>query len=104
MKPLLDGATVRPVGNDGEEWFWHGAYLDTMMFAVSQPGTLAAFKRDTGHDLDSVIKSRGINAMIDEATGYQRKVIVAWFDWFTMNVWGEEGAEEETYPQPENRA
>ena len=64
------------------------AWYSLILTTAGDPETLAGFKADTGHDLRAVLNAGGIAKMIDEATGRDRAVIVAWCDWITKHIWG----------------
>lgn len=66
-----------------------GAYMGLLFFLVSKPEVRAAFKEETGHDLDRVLLGRGIEAMVDKATGYSNDVVAAFADWVTEFYWGD---------------
>lgn len=65
-----------------------GAWASCLSWAIGEPEIRAAFKEQTGHDLDSIATARGLDKMIDEATGHTRAVMAAWCDWATRNIWG----------------
>jgi hypothetical protein len=81
----IEGMKTEPYGLPlmSEAWF------ACVLWAAGKPENLKQFKEETGHDLNDVLKSRGLNKMIDQATGYDRTVIAAWADWVTKNFWGE---------------
>jgi hypothetical protein len=56
---------------------------------TTQPDMIAAFTKKTGLVLPSQPRS-AIEAMIDNATGVDRKFVDAFVDWFNVNVWGED--------------
>ena len=53
-------------------------------------GARCAFKSDTGFELDALGRRSSLEAMIDEATGYEQLVIVSFADWVAKHHWGEE--------------
>jgi len=61
---------------------------------TTQPDMIAAFTKETGLVLPSQPRS-AIEAMIDNATGVDRKFVDAFVDWFNVNVWGEDPFVEE---------
>ena len=67
-----------------------GAWLGCLITAVDLPGAKDAFMAETGHDLSDVLGAKGLDRLIDESTGRTREVVVAWADWVTKNLWGEE--------------
>jgi hypothetical protein len=90
MKPI-EGMTTDPYGLP----FMADAWLACVIWAAERPENIKQFKIDTGYDLTDVLKSRGLNKLIDQATGYDRKVVSAWADWVTKNYWGIEGEEDQ---------
>jgi hypothetical protein len=67
--------------------------LSCFMWAAQYKDIQERFKNDTGYDLHSLVRANGLARIIDEATGYQAAIVAAFWDWFVMNIWGEEGAE-----------
>ena len=41
-------------------------------------------------DIQAVVDSKGMDKMIDEATGFTKDAVIKWADWVTVNHWGEE--------------
>lgn len=83
----IAGMTLTPYG-----WpFMAGAYLGLVQFLLTKREATDAFKADTGHDIMRVLLGRGIGAMVDKATGYDKAVVAAFADWVTKNHWGIEG-------------
>jgi hypothetical protein len=72
-----------------------GAWLGLIYFAASEAEMRAAFTEDTGHDLLRVLRAGGLDKLVDKATGYDRAVVAAFADWVTVNMWGEEGADDD---------
>lgn len=89
MNPPIEGSKLRPYGED----YMAPAYLGLVHFVASQIGAIADFEQRTGHDLKSVIKARGMDELIDKASGRQAAVIAAWADYVTEFHWGIEGQE-----------
>ena len=56
-------------------------------WAWENPETREAFEKDTGMR----VAQSPIDAMVDEATGYDKEVADAFVRWVIANVWGEEG-------------
>ena len=81
----LDGITRKPYGLP----LMMPAWLGCISWAITQDDCLEQFQRDTGLDIRS-LRCSPIEAMIDEATGRRRAMFVAWCDWVTVNLWGEE--------------
>lgn len=88
MKPPIDGMKTIPACCDNG--VTAGAWLSLLSYLSKEKQVTDAFKREAGFDLPDMLKQRGINAMIDEQTGYSKSVIVAWADWVTKNFWGEQ--------------
>lgn len=70
--------------------FMEIAWRDFIMFASANPGMQAAFKADTGFDLTE--RKTGIDAAIDEATGYDTDKLECFILWATEKHWGMEYA------------
>ena len=85
IKPIK-GMKNTPFGED----FMVGAWIGLTQFLYTKKEYREAFKKETGFDIKSVIDARGIDAMIDQSTGYQKEVMTAWADWITLNFWGTE--------------
>ena len=86
MKAPVEGMTVNPVGQD----YMFDAWFACVLFVGTQDAARAAFTEETGFSLDAIIRARGIDAMIDKATGHDKKVLSAFCDWVTVNHWGVE--------------
>jgi len=65
-----------------------GAWAACLSWAISKPEIREAFKKETGHDIDSIVAAKGLNKLIDESTGRTRETMHAWCDWATKNIWG----------------
>ena len=85
--PPIAGMKTRPYNLPMAAEMWAGL----LGFAIAEPECRAAFKRDTGMDLDRLARRGALDAMIDKATGYEGRVIAAFADWVTVNMWGVEG-------------
>jgi hypothetical protein len=92
-KPPIDGMTQIPEYIDNPVMF--GAWAKLLSWACSQDELIKQFKDETGYNIQDVVRSTGINKMVDEATGYTKTVVVAWADWVTKNLWGVVGQKEE---------
>lgn len=86
-KPPIEGMKTMPYGLPLMFDFWFACCL----WAATDPDLQVGFMMDTGYSIQRIIKARGIDALIDKSTGYDKTVVVAWCDWVTANVWGEEG-------------
>ena len=62
------------------------AWLGCIDFAIGQPEIVAAFRRDTGNNWSP--GKTGIDRMIDEATGADRRFIREFIRWANVHVWG----------------
>jgi len=91
MQSPIEGMKNRPYG----EPYMAGAWFGCVVAIGSQTEAQEYFLEATGHDIADVLNSRGIARLIDESTGHQRAVIVAFCDWVTEHFWGLEGQEEE---------
>lgn len=86
MKKPIPEMTHTPYGED----YLFPGWLSCVRASISMPDFVKQFKDDTGIDILSVIHSRGLTKMIDEATGYDKVAITKWADWVTLNLWGVE--------------
>jgi hypothetical protein len=86
MNPPIEGMTTIPYGLP----LMVDAWFACVVWAATMKENTDAFKKETGYDLSNVLRSRGIEQMIDKATGYDRAVVAAWADWVTKNYWGED--------------
>lgn len=84
----IDGMKTKPMGLHlpGMPVMWLGCVIAT----TEQAPALELFHAATGYDLRALIGRTPMEQMIDWATGREREIIVAWCDWVTVNVWGEE--------------
>lgn len=71
--------------SDVPECMWV-MYFCCLQWAIGEPDILAAFTADTG--LSYSRPKCGLDAMIDEATGLQEKIVKSFVAWFNTNVWG----------------
>ena len=81
---LPDGMTVTPMGYP----LMAEAFFGCASFAISEPRMVAAFEKETGYSLKSLANRTGLKAMIDQSTGYELKIVAAWFDWVAINIFG----------------
>lgn len=86
MKKPIPEMTKEPFGED----YMFPAWMGLVCHAVNQKVYTDQFKQATGIDILNIVRSKGINAMIDAATGYQKTALIKWCDWVTENIWGEE--------------
>jgi hypothetical protein len=68
------------------------AWIGCLLWAASRDDLAAQFTADTGMTLDA-LHSKGINAAIDNATGFTKATLIAFADWVTTNLWGQVGDE-----------
>lgn len=90
----MKGMTVQPYGYPSEKWeiLVGGMFAGLCRFLIGQPEAVAAFKRDTGKDLESLVTASPIARMVDDATGRTASLMAAWMDWVAANHWGEAAA------------
>lgn len=86
MNPPIPGMTVTPMGLP----LMGPAWASLLQWAIREPAIRARFKKETGHDLLSLASAHPINRMIDQATGRERAMILAFADWVSVNYWGVE--------------
>ena len=80
----IDGMKVTPFG-----WpHMAGIWAACLMWAVTEDAIVARFEADTGKKLPPPARN-GLERMIDEATGVNRDIAVAFADWVTKEIWGE---------------
>ena len=82
--PLLEGMTTKPYGLPMMAGFWWSCVLAT----ADEPKAVEAFRKETGLKLCFGVSP--LERMIDKAAGRDKSIVVAWCDWVTRNVWGEE--------------
>lgn len=87
----VEGMTVPPMGLPLMEDAWKGL----VRYCAGQPEAIEAFARDTGRDLSKIMPRSPLEAIIDQATGHQSEVFVAFCDWVTETLWGVAGRDEE---------
>lgn len=66
------------------------AWFGCVVHAISEDEALERFRSDTGIDLKSFARRGVLIQAVDEATGYERFVMLKFLDWVTEHVWGEE--------------
>jgi hypothetical protein len=89
LKKPIDAMTKTPFGEDFLAPVWIGA----VWYTYRREDCRELFKQETGIDISEVVKAKGLEAMVDRATGFQAEAIAKWADWVTVNFWG---VEEET--------
>ena len=62
-------------------------HTEFLYFAVSNKEIQEAFQKDKGMNIRSLIGRSGIETIIDEATGYDKKVMTAFIVWVTEKYW-----------------
>jgi hypothetical protein len=86
MQKPIEGMTQTPYGDDEMIPAWIGL----LRYALSKEECREEFKMETDIDIADVINSRGLNSLIDQATGYQKNAIIKFADWVTKKLWGVE--------------
>ena len=85
-------ATLRARGitkiPEGIEWMF-AAWEGCVSWAASREDVRASFKADTGLSLESLSNRSPLDTAIDEATGYEKKVLAAFCDYVTEHIWCE---------------
>jgi hypothetical protein len=87
----INGMKVKPYGYPAMKEAWSVC----LSWAISHDNMRMQFKAETGFDIDSLINASALCRMINEGTGYERDVFIAWCDWVTENVWGVDDQEVE---------
>lgn len=64
------------------------AWLGCVIWAAGEEECRKNFLDATGYDLNKLLRRHPIEALIDQSTGYERKVILAFFDYVTEFIWG----------------
>ena len=68
-----------------------GAFIGLIRYAWNNDEIRHQFEQETRINLGHIIPRNPIEAMIDEACGYDGKeAIIAFCDWVNVNLWGEE--------------
>ncbi len=83
----IKGMTVMP-SYMGELPMIEGAFVACVIASAGEPRIIARFEEESKLSLTSVLRAKGLNAMIDESTGYRAKVLASFADWIAVNVWG----------------
>ncbi len=91
--PPVRGMTAVPLGIDDS----FGSWFACVTHAIGESSIRQQFKADTGWDVESVLIRTPIEAFVDKSTGYEAMLMLKFFDWVTVHIWGEE-------PQPPSRA
>lgn len=94
MKPPIEGMKTIPegIGTPFMTVFWASG----LRCAIAMPGIVERFENETGIKITSIATSSGLDAMIDEASGRTRNAVIAFADWFTTNIWGEQNKQPDT--------
>jgi hypothetical protein len=71
--------------SDVPECMWP-MWVGCLRWAIGNSEILAAFTADTG--LTYSPPKSGLDAMIDEASGFNEKLVKSFVEWFNKNVWG----------------
>ena len=88
MKPPIEGMKTIPLYADND--LLMGAYIACVRHSIMDNKMREYFKDETGINLDSLINCSPLDQMIDEQTGRTNEYFIAFCDWVTKNVWGEE--------------
>ncbi len=62
------------------------AWASCMSWALVNPDVQAAFEQDSG--MRYVPARSGLDAIIDDATGFTDSYVKAFVEWVNVNVWG----------------
>ena len=86
------GMTVTPEFFSSDAWdcLYSGAWGSLCAYLIEKPEIRESFRKETGKDLNSIVGRSPIEAMVDQATGYNAEIMAAWCDWVTVNFWGVE--------------
>lgn len=71
----------------GDEEFLRGAWIACLQWAIGEPKVIEAFRAETGHQWTPA--KCPIDKMVDDATGATEAFIVAFVEWFNVNIWGD---------------
>jgi len=66
------------------------AFIDFALYSAGKEDVLAQFTADTG--IVYKAPGNGLDAMISEASGHNKKVLQEFLDWLTTNYWGEQSS------------
>lgn len=83
--PPIAGMKVAPYGLP----LMLDAWVGLLHFAIGRPEVRQRFKEETGNDLDDFLGRSALDALIDQATGRDRAMMVAFCDWVTVTYWGD---------------
>jgi hypothetical protein len=70
--------------------FHDPAFIGCVRWALGRDDFRAQFKKDTGFDIDSLVRASPIEKMIDTAAGRTEEILATFCDWVVVNIWGEE--------------
>jgi hypothetical protein len=62
------------------------AWLGCIHWAIGTPEIVDAFRRESG--MAWTPARNGLDRMIDEATGVEKRFIEAFIEWANANIWG----------------
>lgn len=88
LKPPVEGMKKIPMGM---RYFGGADFLACALNVAGFHEACERFKKETGHDLNSLVKRTPLDRMIDSATGRDRAIFCAFLDWVVVNIWCEEG-------------
>ena len=57
------------------------SFAGFISFSSGDGNSIAAFEKDTGISIDSLIPKTGLDAMIDKATGRRREFVKSFIEW-----------------------
>lgn len=70
--------------------FHDPAFIGCVQWALGRDDFRKQFRKDTGFDIDSLVRASPIEQMIDKAAGRTEEILAAFCDWVVVNIWGEE--------------
>lgn len=83
-EPPVNGMTVVPTGGD---WMCP-AWASFVLWAATNDEILNAFHKATKLDARALESRSGLIRAIDEATGFEREIVLKFLDFATLNYWG----------------
>ncbi len=85
METPINGMTVQPDYCNNPAMA--GAFVSFVHMNLGSAEARAAFKKETGNDIDALVSGSKLDQMVDEATGRPQQMIAQFADWIATNYW-----------------
>ncbi len=82
---IIDELEVTPNNIDNPVML--SAWLGLVHYLLDDEGAREQFKKETGHNIDSLAERNSLEKLIDQSTGYERLVFKKWMEWVTKTAW-----------------